>query len=389
MRRTGLALVLLAITVIVIAMMFQGSEKQPQVSSNTNSLSGTRVRVAPSRLLPRGPVLRRPPTPVAPPGNFSVQEDGLATQSVESRTQFAGELNGKSVHELLDLWLAEIKARNDLLKLDFIGDALARSLRASSADSAAILAQIRELILDTQNDDYLRWRLVGILGEAATQDTLQLLLDLADSVQQTDMRSWVLTQVAKTADSLQGGRYHTEFSPALETAWMSAGTDSDALQVLARSIATVGAPSGLNVLFSEITKTGGSVDEFQKAADSKAWAAFGALSGVRNPAAIPYLDSELNQSGPDSITTTAAGYALANMGKSQATAVLLQWVEGSPTDVGSDMDYWFALMRDTGSLQMVQTAVKQSSFALEGNRVALKNALSSLLSHLSKNLSQP
>jgi hypothetical protein len=389
MRRAGLALVLLATVVIVMTMTFQWSETQLPVGANTNSLSVTGVPGAPAPLFPRGHVLRQPPAPAAPLGNFNIQEGGLATESVESRGDFAAELGGKSAHELLAFWLAEIRARNDPLKLDFIGDTLARSLRVTSPDSAGILGQIGQLILDTQNDDYLRWRLVGILGEAATQDTLQLLLDLVNAVQQQDMRSLVLTQVAKAAGSLQGGRYHPEFSPPLERAWMAAGVDSDALQVLAGSIAAVGAPSGLNVLFSEITKTGGSVNEFQKGADSKGWAAFAALSSVRNPSVVPYLDAELNQSGPDSITTAAAGYALANMGKSQATSVLLQWVEGTPTDVGSEIRNWFALMRDPGSVQMAQVAVKQSNFALQGNRDSLQNELATLLSHLSRNLQPP
>jgi hypothetical protein len=74
------------------------------------------------------------------------------------------------------------------------------------------------------------------------------------------------------------------------------------------------------------------------------------------------------------------------MGQSEATAVLLHWVQGNPTDVRGYVTDWFTLMRDGGLVQLVNTAVKESNFSNQSNKDALSATLAVWLSQRSENL---
>ncbi len=329
---------------------------------------------------------RLPPAPAQPVADFQQSEDALVNQPVQARMKYVSELEKRSSGELFDMWLAETKAKTDLLKERFIADGLATRLRDNQADSAGTLSQIKGFLLNESNDDYSRWRLAQMLGQAATAETLEVLLNALSSTGQPEMRAWLLAQVVKASQVTWEGRHHEELSEPLQRAWDAADSKSDTLPYLGIALASVGAPKGLDVLFRDITRGGGTISEFEQHADDKAWLALGSLEHVRSSAAIPHLASRLAEGAPDSITTCAAGYCLAAMGQPEATAVLLRWIQASNGDVRQYVADWFGKMRDEGSVQMVSRAIKQESFASQQNQDALRSALTLWLSQRSENL---
>lgn len=248
---------------------------------------------------------------------------------------------------------------------------------------------MQQFFLDSNNDEYSRSHIAQILGQAATRETLAVLLELVESTQQPESRAWLLQQVVKASQNNWEGQFHEDFTDLLGNAWQSANAQSDSLAALGFAIASVGSPKGLELLFSQIKSGGQTISEFEQKADDKAWVAFGSLEQVRNLAAIPFLSSELSAGQPDSIATSSAGYCLAKMGQSEATAVLLHWVQTNPTDVSGCVTDRFTLMRDGGSVQLVNTAVKESNFSNQSNKDALSATLAVWLSQRSENLQPP
>jgi hypothetical protein len=354
----------------------------PKTEVGTTSVETSREQSIPTRNRP----LRQRAAVQSPTGDFAENTGALAQQSVEIRMKFASGLEAKSLEELLSLWLDEAKANNDSLKLDFIGNALATRLRDAQTDSSAILRRMQEFFWDANNDEYSRWHIAQILGQAATRETLAALLSLLVSTEQPEPRARLLAQVAEASRNSWAGRFQEDFTELLGNAWQSASAQSDSLRTLGPAIASAGSREGLELLFSQIKSGGQTAREFEQKADEKAWVAFGSLEHVRNPAALPFLNSELSASPPDSITTSAAGWCLAKMGQPEATAVLVRWVQTNPTDVSGYVAYWFPQMRDERSVQLVSAAVKQAEFANQRNEDALSTALTVWLSHRSENL---
>ena len=373
------------LTICALLLFLPKTERLPAPSDGN---SGSDAKPGGAELLAavRKRTPRLPPAQALPPADFQQNEEALVNQPVEARMAFASELENKSSSDLFDMWLAEAKAKADLLKEHFIADALATRLRDNKPGSSDIVSQMKGFLLDASNDDYSRWHLAQVLGQAASVETLQALLGALSSTQEPEMRAWLLAQIVTASRSTWDGRYHEELSEAMEKSWEAADSKSDTLPYLGIALASVGAPKDLDVLFTDITRGGGSISEFEQHADDKAWLAFGSLEHVRNSAAIPYLASRLVEGSPDSITTSAAGYCLAAMGQSEATAVLLKWVGANNGDVRQYVASWFSQIRDEGSVQMVSRTVKQENFANQQNHDALQSALTLWLSHRSQNL---
>jgi len=356
----------------------------PPIKEQTTNASPVKVQ---SKTVP---ALNRPlpqPVTVSPPVVvFGTNQEAMADQSVEVRIKFAAEMQAKPAAELLDLWLKQAKARNDALKLDFIADALATRLRDTQVDLSAVLQRIRELFLDPNTDEYDRWQLAQILAQAATKDTLAMLLSLLDSTQQPESRARLLEQIAKASNNNWSGHYHEDFTDPLANAWKSANAQSDALPALGKALASVGSQDAVALLFSQIQTGGQTINEFEQQADAKAWIAYMSLMSVRNPAALSVLNDQLTTGSADAISTSAAGFCLAKMGISGATEVLLQYVQANPNNLSAYINNWFSQMRDEGSVKLVDAAVKQATFVNPQNRDNISAVLNTWLSQRSENL---
>lgn len=357
---------------VILALLFRKENDLPKKKdADITSVRGKGGNMIPHR---NGSFRQRELVQV-PAAEFFEKTNGLLMQPIELRTKFSSDLYDQSLTELMNLWLDAIRSRTDSFKLDIITDALATRLRFKQKDSTLVLAQIQEYFSDSNNDDFSRWKIVKILGQAATRETLATLLLMMSSTERSELRAWITEQVAYASRNNWTGNFHEDFTEPLHNAWQSTDANSDSLKDLGFAIASVGSKKGLQLLFAQIKSAGRTVEEFEQHADEKAWVAFESLEHVRNPAAVPFLDSELNGNQFEDIITTAAGYCLSNMGIPEATSALLNFLLNNQVDLSEYVTDWFKLMRDSSSVCLVSTAIMQAEFSNPKNKEALIIAL--------------
>ncbi|TAN35323.1 hypothetical protein EPN27_04080, partial [Patescibacteria group bacterium] len=265
-------------------------------------------------------------TPQWPQSPFQPEGRTLVDATVEERMTFNENLQAQPAGALLDLWLIEARDKQDALRLDFIADALSEQLRKQDGQAADVVSSIVQYIKDKNQDDFLRWRLVETLGDAATSGTLAVLLDLARSAEAyPDLRPIVLHQIARVGDILWDERFHEELSPLLERARTEAAADEPLVTALSIALAKVGAPTSIEVLVKDVLRGGLTIPEFEQRNDMMAWAAYNALERVRNERSVPVLERALMEGQPGGMDMVASGWALAHMGQPEATKVLLDW----------------------------------------------------------------
>ncbi len=373
---------LAGVLILVVCLRQQNRPSPPANGAAPEFAGGPQQEATPTRnrsLQPRA-ALQPPAT------SFTEDGEALSQQPVEVRVKFAMDLEAKPAADLLDMWVEQAKAKNDALKLDFIADALATRLRDTQNDASATLLRMQEFFLDVNNDEYARWHIAQILGQAATRDTVAALLSLLASTKQGATRAWLLDQVAKASQNNWSGFFHEDFTDPLATAWKAASSQSDALSSLGFALASVGSPGALELLFSHIQSGGQTISEFEQKADEKAWIAFASLKDVRNPAALPVLNAKLGAGASDAITTSAAGYCLAKMGDPRATAMLLQFVQANTSDLSGYVATWFSQMCDEASVKLLNSTLKEAAFANPQNLESLAGVLATWLSQRSENL---
>ncbi len=376
-------------TIAIFAAMILWVLRKQSPSQNTEKPASLKIPRSVSQSsvpYPRGKVLQLPSSSLRPAPNFGTNTQSLADQTIEARDEFVSTLKTKSCSELFEMWSTEVKARNDSLKLDFTANWIGLALRNPGQNTTATLLKIKEFLSDSNNDDYSRWHLAQVLGQAATPEALQIILDLIATVQQPEMKNWLLEQIVRTSQEKWDGRVHEELAAPLENAWKTENPGSDALPYLGQALASIGGPQSIDLIFLEIQRGGRTISDFEQKADDKSWIAFASLEHVRNPEAIPFLNLKLIEGPPDSITTAAAGDCLSAMGKSEATSTLLHWIKTVPSDVSAYIDDWFIKIRDERSARLVNSSIKNQNFINPANHKALQSIFDLWLSQHSENL---
>ncbi len=245
---------------------------------------------------------------------------------------------------------------------DLIKFALADSLRRVGENDAAYQA-LHQLALALPNENQAVL-LRELLRETATPQALRILLDWAA---QTDAsaRPALWQTIADMGNNLWDEQFHPELSPVLEDAWRTA--PPDALPYLASALARIGAPQGIDMLL-----------QHSLADNTNAQAARAALVEVRNPAAIPVLQSYFNPANPKQFQLS--GNALAAMGDAQATQVLLNWAQTAPDSQNAQAAEWFAQLRDPASIQVAAECLAQCAFTSP----AVRNTLAHIVALMPK-----
>lgn len=321
------------------------------------------------------------PPPLAPSWSYLIPAKTLADASVDERAAVNDQLLDQRAVHLFNLWRAEADRKKDPLLLDFISNALSFRVRDDDPDNADVYQQMAQFIGDTGQEFYFRWHLVDTLGETATKEALALLLDFAKSSEDSALRQAAYYQITRIAGNTWDQRFHDELSPFLENAWRQEEASSGLLPALGLGLAKVGAASGIDLLLQEIVTAGQTIPEFEARNAEKAWVAFESLEHVRNPNVRQVLEARLNMSSPESIVTAAVGFALSTMGDSEATGVLLRWVQNSSANVSPFVHDWFVRTRDTGSIDLISKEIELGLFHNPQNKEALRKTLSEWKAH--------
>lgn len=297
----------------------------------------------------------------------------LAQATVEERMALNDELLALTAPELFGRWIEEAHSAGDLLRLEFIAGALVFRLRDGGTELPAVVTAMMEFAELAENEPYHRWQIIATLGEAATPQTMEVLLEAAASAD-ADLRLWSISWIARLGDQKWAGRYHEELSTGLENAW-SHTTDERLKESIGLSLARVGAPSAVRLLLTDVLVGGRTIEEFEVRKTRSALVAFDALSEVTNPTAVPVLAEAIRKGGDQEMTVVAAWASLSHMGLAQASAELLLWTQEALIDVGAFPNEWVLMVRDEASVPLIANAVTSGVFANEANRARLRESL--------------
>ncbi|MGI9212383.1 MAG: HEAT repeat domain-containing protein [Methylococcaceae bacterium] len=264
----------------------------------------------------------------------------------------------------------------DVGKIPLQGGLLAENLRKNPEpyiyQEIALLLGDPSLSLGSKN------LVVGLLGEIATTEAMSELISLAEEGNESPLYLASLQAIAQIASNRWGGRFHEELSTGLETAWQNLQNKDPAYAAtLAKAIASVGAPRGVDTLLNSLTDPSrqGTVDDSMRL---KQKTAFAAIPEVRNPAAIQTLSERVNQDSIETPGFEISGLSLASMGIPEATEQLLNWSETAPADAANRVEDWFSKIQDSASVNLLLTRQPELNFQSSEVESAFNQALNYL-----------
>lgn len=219
---------------------------------------------------------------------------------------------------------------------------------------------------------------IDLLGEIATPEALAQLIDIAQAGADSPLYISALQAISRIGDNRWDGRFHEELSPDLEAAWLDmAVVDSAHVGAIARALATIGAPSGVELLLQALAAPAKTA-ALEETARLKQATAFSMIPAVRNPAAVEVLAEWFHQAGLGSPVFEVSGLTLANVGSPAATQVLLDWAETAPDEGARRVGDWLLRIHDSASVELM--AAQQHALNFQSGAVA--KAFNMALAHI-------
>jgi len=241
-------------------------------------------------------------------------------------------------------------ASNDTDKLN-----LAESLLISLADSnPSIAAELKQLIKEhPEHESHLIW----LLAEMATPESLSTIISLIneESLSEPAAQSLALVSIADIGKKRSTqGNFRTELTAVLLPELQQLDFSSDLFKAAATGLGSIGDTQGITALLST-AKNNPDNANVQHIVER-------ALMSTRNLDAIKPLAEQLDFIGTDPIALIA-GNALANMGKSQATQVLLDWAgKLEHNNLDTQVISWMQQIRDPESVSLILNSADKLAF---------------------------
>jgi len=285
-----------------------------------------------------------------------------------SLDEYFSELKQLPAKDLWEKW--KIAIINHGPEINLIQAALEKRLR--SDPDPEVLNSIRENIESDNIPSDEKAILVDLLTRTASQESLGLLIDLAQSdIVQSDVKDNIFAGISHIGKYQWGGRYHEELSPVLEKEWGNCSEDEKSLKAaIAGGLASVGSCSGVELLLNTIVQEKDNQETIEIATS--------ALNLIRNPSGIsPLADNLLfhEENAVDPVAFEASGDALSFMGSPDATKVLLKWAKYADKEDSISVERWFSRVRDPGSFALIEGSMDSDTFQSEKIRSIIENRI--------------
>lgn len=376
MNRTHRWFIALTILGLIVAATFLFLKKN-QVSSAPIT---ARQQSAPSTLPGKsaGPHFNDEPskaTSLASASNNKVK--GFAELNVLERNTLLAEIAKLEHSEIFRLWLVASRTERDLMKQSAIGTKLGVAMRQRTP-SAEFLRQIRVFISDASNAVEERRGAIGVLGFSSTKESIELLLELALTLPDENLRHSAISGIRGTGQMLEA--QHGERLVPLVKAW-NTSSDPRLLQAVGVAMAEIGAPEGIALLLKSASLADGG-DEMHgrvaKIALGKVYA---------DQAAVPVIEF-LSREPASSPASALAGKILVNIGSAEAGKALLGWLQNAEDGAASEAYEFVVSTRSPALLKVWSSSSDQSvPFRSEKVRQAIQGGLSDY--HQARTLKSP
>ncbi|TAN46452.1 MAG: hypothetical protein EPN21_20425 [Methylococcaceae bacterium] len=267
-------------------------------------------------------------------------------------------------------------ARGDFQQNAIVGSLLAEQLR--QYPDAGVYQAIGNALRQSDLPVAGKSAVIDLLGEIATPEALAQLIDIAQNGADSPLYISALQVISRIGDNRWDGRFHEELSPDLEAAWVDmAVADPAYAGAIAKALATIGAPSGVELLFQALAAPGKATAS-DETARLKQTTAFSTIPAARNPAAVDVLAGWFHQAGLGSPAFEVSGLTLANVGSPAATQVLLDWAETAPDEGARRVGDWLLRIHDSASVELM--AAQRNSLNFQSGAVG--KAFSVALAHI-------
>lgn len=230
-------------------------------------------------------------------------------------------LNGirkSSLENILESFFEAGSLERDLTKQTAIATTMAFALREQEP-SEAMLARLREIILDESGSRIERGLLLGAVGTARTREGVVLLLEMLPEIHNKEFRQLTLNLIGSSGAGRGDGRAHEEISPAVEKAWRESA-DNLLLANLAKAMAEVGTPTGIESLLSAALQT-------DIGNEYRARIATAALENVSSSNAGPPIVKLLKQQDTGNVASRLAATLLVAIGNKSSAESLANWLQ--------------------------------------------------------------
>ncbi len=231
--------------------------------------------------------------------------------------------------------------------------------------SPEFLEQLYGFINDRANSEFERSLLIGALQEAATPETFDLLIRVANSSPDKKMREYA-GSLGDVGDNPQN---RPELSPILERTWRETGNPTLIIST-ASAMARIGKPSGIEMLLSAALATDERDKKRRIAAESALWEVF-----VGD--AVPPLAARLANKSPTSPEVQLVAPILARITDPSASKAVVDWLQDRRENAAPLIhDYIRQHMRGDPFTSAWATALDPAvPFKNEENRKAIREAL--------------
>jgi len=283
----------------------------------------------------------------------------LTLETPKARQGYYDELQAMAVMPLWQHW-QELLSRGSPMHLMLATPALAQRLQKEGVEG--IYLEAVDLLKNPALSDEQKASVVDLLSRTATKEAMEVLTEGLSEKGNKTLSFSIEEGIKRAGDQRWNGRFHPELSPALESVWSDAADNPKLQYALALAIAKVGAPSGVEMLLTEIANDGRTVAEILEGDNMRALTALEAMNGVRNPDVLPVLTKWFTNRREDDAAFVASGEALASMGSPEATRILLDWAKHAPDEAAPLVGKWTSMARDTESLKLLRDAEAKTDF---------------------------
>ncbi len=231
--------------------------------------------------------------------------------------------------------------------------------------SPEFLEQLYGFVTNSANLKFERDLLIGALKGAATKESVELLLRIANNAPDLETRQSAATLSSVGSNSLS----EREVLPLLERTWRETSNPT-LLRSTAAGMAKIGTPSGIELLLSAALAT----DDRDKARQQ---AAYSALQGVYKGDAVPPLAARLADQPSTSEAVKLVAPILARITDPSASKAMVGWLQGRSENAAPLIhDYIRQRMLGDPFTSAWATALDPAvPFSNEENRKAIREAL--------------
>lgn len=310
------------------------------------------------------------PTSTSNPPNSAQIPEKFSEMNVLERNAFQMEMRKQSLASILLVWLEAGRVEKDLMKQEAMQTTLVYAIRENSPNPE-FLKQIEDFIKEDSNSVSEREQLIFVLAGAATKESVEILLRVASTLPNQELKKFASDAVRTSVGGLRGdGIFHEELSPLLERTWRES-QDQNLLISVAVAMTKVGAASSVSLLLDAALAAPGQDDVRGRAAQ-------GALASttILNPNAVRSLEELLMAESPGSVASQFSADTLARSGIPAAAEVLSQWLRTANESVAPQAQRYAAHARTPALLKVFESILDPTvPFRSEKNREAIRAGL--------------